>query len=899
LPNAIHPDADTHLARPRLLEALRRAQDKRCVVLAAPAGSGKTALLAAWARQLRTQRTVVWVDAAGGRGLAAELAARCAAQFPGWPAPPRRRERNADAFAESMDLAVRAVRHAAASPKPVVLLIDHLDRVEDASVLLALQPLLDYAPPTLQCVFASREALALPLERLRMHGQLLELGAAEMRWSDDEAHALVQSRLGEAAEAPALQQASRGWTLGLVASCEALQRGARSGKATEPVPAMAAHCLETEVFSHWSAPRRRTVEVLAAMPVFDAGLVAAAGAMSMPEAHDFVHRLVRTGFVDAAPTEGWWTFHPMMAAVLQRRFARLKAAKRRHWHGLASLYFTAHGRHADAVRQAVAGRDLARAADLVETWAGALFQSGRHDALAELVRLVPASAVRHRLQLRLWVALLALTEQRFDDCEAMLAALEGDVEASDSTTRRRMCVLRGWLAMFRDDIDAAQLALRGAPRHTKDMRTDPITLAGERNVRSWIRIYRNQYADARRLQRSAGHREAPHGTLFGTLSGRCLEGLSLALEGHMSKAEHVYREVLREAEPGGRAFLDPKVLAIGLLGETLYEINDLAGVLALEPRLPELIAHSLPDPLLRIMLGICRSHAVLGRIDAALRVAEGLRTYARSRRLDRLLCYALLERMRLQLARHETAQAHANWNEIAQLHARHERSDSTALGEIAIVARRAEILAHLYAGRFETARARIDALLALCEARGRQRRVAALWFQRAAVAQALGEGAAASESALQGLRLAQRLGLVRSVLDAHPAVCDLLEGALSLAREDSLLSFHADRMRAAAGQGPLAGAALGRPELDLAPAAPEGLSARELQVMQQLALALPNKEIARALGMSGETVKWHLRNIYVKLRVTTRYQALAVLRHGRTNFALSAPAADAAAHRAR
>jgi LuxR family maltose regulon positive regulatory protein len=877
----VHPDtAETHFARPRLFEAMRRAQEKRCVVLAAPAGSGKTALLAAWSRQLHMQRTVVAVDAASARGLAAELAARCAEQFAGWPA--RRRARSRDAFSELMDVAVTAMRHAAASPKPVVLVIDHLDRVPDASVLLALQPLLDYAPPQLQCVFASRDALALPLERLRMHGQLLELGAADLRWSDDETQALVQSRLGDATEAPALQQATRGWTLGLVASCEALQRVARSGKATDPVPEAAAHCLETQVFSDWTEAQRRTVTVLSAMAVFDAGLVAAAGGMSMPEALEFLHRLARTGFVDAASPDGWWCFHPMMATVLQRRFARLKALKRRRWHGLSSLYFATHGRHADAVRQAVAGRDMTRAADLVEAWAGALFQSGRHDALAELVRLVPASAARHRPQLRLWVALLALTEQRFDDCEAMLAALDGDVDAADSTTRRRMSVLRGWLAMFRDDIDAAQSALRGAPRRTKGLRADPITLAGERNVWSWIRIYRNQYADARRLQRSAGHREAPHGTLFGTLSGRCLEGLSFALEGHMSKAEHVYREVLREAEPGGRAFLDPKVLAIGLLGETLYEINDLAGVLALEARLPELMTHSLPDPLLRVMLGICRSHAVLGQLDAALRVAEGLRMYARARRLDRLLCYALLERMRLQLARHETAQAHATWDEIAQLHALHERSDSTALSEIAIVARRAEILAHIYAGRLEIARGRIDALIALCEARGRQRRVAALLFQRAAVAQALGEGEVASASALQGLRLAQRLGLVRSVLDAHPAVCDLLDGALSLAREDTLLSFHADRMRAAAGQGPLAGAALGKAALAPAPAAPEALSAREVEVLQQLALALPNKEIARALGMSGETVKWHLRNIYAKLRVTTRYQALAVMRHGAT-----------------
>src|SRR5690606_2247661 len=121
-------------------------------------------------------------------------------------------------------------------------------------------------------------------------------------------------------------------------------------------------------------------------------------------------------------------------------------------HALASAYFAQRGLQLHAVRQAVAADDASRAADLVEQWAGTLFQTGRHEELAALVRLVPQAAARRRPSLRLWMALLALLEQRLDDCDASLQSLRRDVPAHDTRTRRRMRVLQGWLHIFRDDM---------------------------------------------------------------------------------------------------------------------------------------------------------------------------------------------------------------------------------------------------------------------------------------------------------------------------------------------------------------------------------------------------------------------------------------------------------------
>lgn len=200
-----------------------------------------------------------------------------------------------------------------------------------------------------------------------------------------------------------------------------------------------------------------------------------------------------------------------------------------------------------------------------------------------------------------------------------------------------------------------------------------------------------------------------------------------------------------------------------------------------------------------------------------------------------------------------------------------------------MVADRAEILLLFYRGRLELARAQVDELLRVSARRGRHRRVAALHFQRAAIDRELGAEASAQDHALRGLALGARLGLVRSLVDAHPTVPQLLEGAMRLHGPDEALAFHADRLRAAAGAGPLVAIELGAAARRQAPRRPvtpplASLSEREAQIAKLLALALPNKEIARELGLSPETVKWHLHNLYAKLGVTTRFGAVSLLR---------------------
>jgi LuxR family maltose regulon positive regulatory protein len=215
---------------------------------------------------------------------------------------------------------------------------------------------------------------------------------------------------------------------------------------------------------------------------------------------------------------------------------------------------------------------------------------------------------------------------------------------------------------------------------------------------------------------------------------------------------------------------------------------------------------------------------------------------------------------------------------LAKIGQRHPKSGSNLGDEIFIIVERAHIRSDLAIGRYNDAAARLVPLIEVCETRGHQQIVAALQLQSALAAKRRGLHEQASEMTLATLRLGHRLGLERSLLDADISVLELIRSCAEKAGFDALLSFYVERLCDAdsstqkAVRSPRNGAAEDGSGLL------ESLSDREFDVIRLLSQALPNKKIARALGLSPDTVKWHLKNIYGKLGVAGRDDAVARMR---------------------
>lgn len=897
-PHPTRTDARS-IARPRLLEQLKLARDRRCVVLQGPAGCGKTTVLGAWRRELVAGGTdVAWVALTAADDDQARFVD---ALFVALSSIDPALVRDATALAGRSDeqdaiegIIIALVRGINARRHDVVLVFDDAHHLRHARVIGALQLLLDYGPANLLCLFASRNPLPLSLARLRAQGELLELGLDVLRFTPEESAQMVASLLDDADESQtrSLHELTDGWAAGLKLLCLDLRQ--RRGSPDKP---MGEHVRDAQTFARYfeqemllrlSDDDLRFVVRCALPEHFNAALCAAlqVGGPSTSSPTELLTRLESQGLfmVAAGPRypEGWWRLHPLLRDVLLARLDALPEYERRELHTLAWTWFAEHDMPHDAVHHALQAGDAASAADIAEGCADALFAQGELRRLVGLVRQLPDAILQERAGLRLWMAWVQVYERRLSDCARSIAQLQHDMAGATPTLRYRLTLLRGLYAVHCDDTAAATMLLPELQEVPED--ADAIVLTGRRNLLTWIHLYRGDYEKARLAQLGQAtpsrQEQILYGTPFGVLAGRGLVGLTHAVEGQMIQAERIYRDVLHEANRRGASCADAGCLAAGLLGEVLYELNDPVGALRLlEEHLDILERVSLPDTVLRVMLVIGRSHWLAGRPLDALAYVEQTNDYAERMGLDRLRAYSLLEQLQFNLQRNTPGIVHKLMATLDTLDARHAQADTSALSEIRVVAERARIQLAMHAGDLASALRRLHDLENLCRQRGRVRRIPYLRIQSAAVERQLGRPDQANSHVHEALRLGHRLGLVRTLLDAHVDAPTLIREAADGIRADPVLGFYAERLEAAARDQPQAAPIdAGRHARATRARAVEALTPREAEIVQLLLQAMPNKKIARVLDLSLDTVKWHLKNCYGKLGVSGRDEVVERMR---------------------
>lgn len=868
------------------MEVLTHAGGPRFLLLQAPAGYGKTTLLLALRRELVLAGTdVAWVALGADdddplRFFEALLAGLAEVDPALVHEAAVLAERGSGAEATET-LAIAVVRAIAARQRPLMLVLDDVHHLHDARIVAALQLLLDYAPPVLRCALAARSPVPLALGRWRAQGKLLELGLDELRFTPAEAEQLAISVLGEvdARQLRELQECSDGWAAGLKLLCLGMRRP-RAGHA-QPAERVSdeqafARYFDREVLARLKPTLIDRLARCAIPEHFDLALCTALGGVPDEGETTLDHMSSRGLFLlPAGPRypQGWWRLHPLLRDVLLRRLDIWPTHEREALHAIAWRFFAAHGMVYDAVRHALLAGAPEAAADLVQESAQGLFTRGELRQVVSLVRLLPPDTVRARSGLRLWLAYAQLYDLRLDECAQSIARLQSELANASSAERYRLTLLRVLYAVQRDDSAQAMTILPELLAAPPD--ADAIALTGRRNLLTWIYLYRGEYEHARQVQMDDPPRLADgqplHGSAFGVLPGRCLLGLTHVVEGQVIQAERIYRDVLYEAEKRGHACADAGTLAVALLGEVLYELNDWRGALALlESRLDVLEQVSIPDTSIRVSVILSRCRWMAGRPLDALEGLEQMEDRAELMGLDRMGAYALLVQLEFCLRRRELAAARAAMKKLEALDARHTGVETGALSEIQIAAERGRIRTAMETGDLSWALQHLKALIALCSQRGRARRVPHLLLQSAAANGQLGHHDAARADTREALRLGHRLSLVRTMLDAHEDALKLIEEVGRDPALDPVLAFYAERLIAAAREGAPGASA------NTAPATPqlEVLSPRESEIVQLLMAAHSNKKIARALDLSLDTVKWHLKNIYVKLGVSGRDQIL-------------------------
>jgi LuxR family maltose regulon positive regulatory protein len=875
------------MARDALMTRLLDARRNRCVVIQGQAGSGKTSTLVAWRKALISLGfDVSWLSLSAEDNEPARFFDCLLASIA--EVDPAIVREAALLVAQGTDDAaiehwvITLVRALARRQRHVMLMIDDLHHIADARIFEALQWLLDYAPAQLHLVLSSRSALPLSLERLRAQGTLSEFDMRDLRFSEAESQHYLREQLDhiEPRDAAALHALTDGWIAGLQLFAVDLRSRQSCDYPVVKVrdPRTFASYFEREVLVRLATDDLEMLTRVAVCHRFCAPLCAAIAGQdkTLPR---IIARLVQLEsdnlFITQAGShdrDTWYRIHPLLRETLLTRLEERGADASRAAHEVAWRWFESRGQIDDAVFHAVKAGDADAAARMVEHCAQELLSLGQLNQLSGLLRMLPLELVQQRFGLHLVMAHLHLYSRNVHALRDSLAGLEASANTVCAESRYTLRLLRAGLALQQDDVDtvAAMLPeLRAIPESAGDF-----VWNARGNVLSWLHMTRGEYDEARRVLEASGQRAgAPRSGLL----GRCMGALALSMEGRVKHAEKIIREVLQEAERHGAPYVGVACMATGLLASTLYELNDIdAACQLLEPRIGVLERVSLPEIVLRAFTVLSNAHWLAGRRADSCAWLDRLESYAQRYGCARVLAEALVLRLRRHLQQAETERANSVLERVAALDALHSGTVSASADKIHFAAARACVEMCLHTGDFAGVANRLDALIARAEESGQRLMAATLQLQLATAHQGLGNDQAAARAFAHAMRRGHALGLVRTLLDAVTGAPGMFAVLADRTLVDPVLAFYVERLLAAHASAPTSRVA--EAAACAAPCPIDSLSEREREIVALLAQAMSNKKIATVLNVSAETVKWHLKNIYVKLGVGGRGGAAARFR---------------------
>ena len=910
-----------HVNRPRLTDQIKRGVKGPLTLITAPAGFGKTDLLIEWAEETDLPAAWLTIDQEDNdlnrffRYLIGALQTLMSGL--GEEALDFIQSVTGGGLEVGLTLLINEI---SALPKEMVLVLDEFHVLEEQTILERLSYFLKNIPSNLHVVIASRNEPALDLAFLRAKGRVVELGADDLRFTAEEVAQFFQQAMGlqlHLETAQALAERTDGWITALQMLAISLQDQADPNLLLDSLQGEVHYLVDflaEEVLDRQPEEIRR---FLLRSSILDTLTGSLCEAVVKPDAQPgygtvMLNRLAHANlFISALDDKHeWFRYHHLFADFLRHIHAEINPSEIPELHKRAALWFEQNGNLDEAIRHALDSRDDEWAADLIERNIQGMMKTGEISALTRGIGKLPAEITRRRPHLGLayaWglIAAYQLDRARFwvDDVQRIYdrAATSAEVEIDRELEKVALWTLRDGIAICKSTLAMLSGNIEEAAEYSRQATSDQ----QKENpfIRSFLALDNSLYfilsgdtQNAIAALRNTVKIARQANNLLVMIIATCHLAEMQALQGQLSQAWTTLQKARYAAlDPDGKPLPLSGLIDIGL-GEILLERDALEEAYIYLERGCRVTQSMWSISSLDGMVSLARLHQAQGDIHGAQSIiveAGQMALSTESSQWDDIAVSAVAVRLALQ--RGDLAAAEQWWrrgrfpdlSETITL----ENYPYHILEYLLLTQARFLWVKGERTGNALDLRRALDLLGSLLLAAERFQRVTSqieILVLQAMVQFALGKDQA-KNTLLRGLALGEPEGYRRIFLDEGWRLSDLLlqcrdaqlesAGYLpSLAFIDSLL----DAIRRTKGaqqviEQPVKGQA-SQTRARMEDCLPVPLSARELEVLGLIADGKSNLEISAQLYLALNTVKRHAYNIYTKLEVKNRTQAVSKAR---------------------
>ncbi|WP_406277729.1 protein kinase [Nocardia sp. NBC_00881] len=770
----------TLIERTRILDILRHGEQRRLTVIHGPAGFGKTTLALQWGRRLESDGApMAWLTADSDddnavwflahlveaiRRVRPELARELGALL---------EERSSDTTRYVLCTLIDEIHD---SGQAMVLVIDDWHRVTSDATRAALEFLLEHGCHHLWVVVASRTRAGLPLTRMLVRDELVEIDVTALRFDAAETTAFLidNGLLLSAADVTRLQESTEGWPAALQLASLSL-RGRNDPSAFIDRLTGRHHVIGEYLAENvLDALEPQLLDFLLSTSI--TGKVRADLATLLSDRADSQEMLEQVAdrnlfLYRLDEDDEWFRYHHLFAEYLQRRLVRSDPDRLAQLHRRASAWFAEHEMLTDAVDHAMSAGDPQRAVDLVEARALDLIERSRMATFLGMMAKLPGSLTESRPRLQLCVAWANLGLQRRQRTRTalknVLAALDsGAVPAEEVTALRVEAALVTCVEEYVTD------RFDGLPKLVAEHIDDaaaPFVANNGATLAATDALNRFDFAAALQWHQRA----APYhrGRTFGMTHNYCVAGLAAYEQLDITRAEEHFEDAVSMARRSG-APTHSSILAGALLGALRYEQGRLAEAEQLLNSSARLGRQGGPVDFLSATYGTgARLAALRGDPSLAQKLlAEGWRI-AEDAALPRLAARIVNEHIRIGLPIPDDVRTHLTH---LPLYRKQDNRIRAGIAELEQDSAIRLLLAEHSPTRIEEACARADHMMREIETQSRPRALAQGQLLYACCLWEAHRIDDAKTILAPALSLATRQGLLQFVTDAGPHMSDIV-----------------------------------------------------------------------------------------------------------------------------